>query len=152
MRDSRVGGFAVAGGLVLFAVKLTALASAAGAARLAALVLAPVLGRLAMTCVLAMYPYARPAGAGNAFKNAIRPSHVWFAFLVGVAAAAPFGPGGVLALVVALAAAAAIGRYAARRLGGLTGDTYGFICECVEALTFLLAASSLTQERFAWPI
>ncbi len=152
MRDSRVGGFAVAGGLVLFGVKLAALASTAGAARLAALVLAPVLGRLAMTCVIAMYPYARASGAGNAFKDAIRPAHVWFALLIGAAAAAPFGPAGVLALFLALAVAALLGGYATRRLGGLTGDTYGFICECVEAVTLLLAASSLPQELFAWPI
>jgi adenosylcobinamide-GDP ribazoletransferase len=146
MRDSRVGGFAVAGGLVLYGVKLSALISTTGVPRLAALVLAPVLGRLAMTVAIAIFPYARSSGAGTAFKDNTRPTHVALALVVAALVAAPFSIGGVAALALAVAATGFLGRFASARLGGLTGDTYGFICECVEALVLVLAASSLPWE------
>jgi adenosylcobinamide-GDP ribazoletransferase len=155
MRDSRVGGFAVAGGLALYALKVSALASATGPARGAALLLAPVLGRFAMTLTLACYPYARQSGAGNAFKAAIRPGHVAAAAMVALAASAACGLAGLAAGLLAAAAAWLLGRYISGRLGGMTGDTYGFVCECVETLTLLVITSPLRSTvpapELIWP-
>lgn len=145
MRDSRVGGFAVAGGLLLYLVKFAALASLAGPSRVAALILGPALGRLGIVLALASFPYVRSAGLGNSFKDNARPRHVLLGMGVGLAAAAYFGPAGVGALAVALAGAYGLGVFIRRRLGGLTGDTYGFICECVETATFLAVAAFPAQ-------
>ena len=49
--------------------------------------------------------------------------------------AAPWGPGTLLALAVALLFGLAFDRYAAGRLGGLTGDLYGATEKLTETAT-----------------
>jgi adenosylcobinamide-GDP ribazoletransferase len=149
MRDSRVGGFAVAGGVSLYLVKFAALATIAGPARIAALTLGPTLGRLGIVLALASFPYIRTAGLGNSFKDNAERRHVLVAMGVSLAAAAWFGPAGLGAFVVALTGACGLGVFIRRRLGGLTGDTYGFVCECVETATFL-AVAALPAQWGAW--
>jgi adenosylcobinamide-GDP ribazoletransferase len=149
MRDSRVGGFAVAGGLTLYLVKFAALASAVGPARAAALTLAPTLGRLGIVLALVSFPYVRTTGLGNSFKDNAQRWSLLVGAGVGLAAAAWFGPAGLGALVAAFIAAYALGALVTRRLGGLTGDTYGFICEGVETATFLVVAA-LPAQWGAW--
>ena len=141
MRDSRVGGFAVAGGLSLYLIKFAALASVGTPARPAALTLGPVLGRLGIAWALVRQPYARPAGLGSAFKDNARSGYLVAALAMALAPAAWFGVAGVACLLAALVWAWAAAGLIRRRLGGLTGDTYGFICETVETLTFLVVAA-----------
>ena len=143
MRDSHVGGFAVAGGLALYGIKLTALATIGGPARIAGLILAPTLARLTMTIALALFPYARPAGAGSAFKEGVRHSHAAVALATSLLAAAWWGTHGLALVVVAVLLSLLLAVFIRSRLGGLTGDTYGFISECVETATFLAVASPL---------
>ena len=142
MRDSRVGGFAVAGGLALYGLKLSALAGVDGPLRVAPLVLAPVMGRLALTLALVRFPYIRPAGTGAAFKEATGYGHLALALVTAAAAAFWFLEAGVVALTVTVLLTLGLGRLLVARLGGLTGDTYGFLCECVETAT-LLATTAL---------
>jgi adenosylcobinamide-GDP ribazoletransferase len=152
MRDSRVGGFAVAGGIAVYALKLTALAALAGPARSAALVLAPVLGRAGMAAALVLYPYARASGLGNAFMANARPVHlVTAAGSAGLLAAAT-GPGGLLAAAIVAMATWLTAGYVRGRLGGLTGDTYGFVDELLETLVYLtLLAAPLPGAWRWWP-
>jgi len=143
MRDSHVGGFAVAGGLALYGIKLTALTTIGGPARIAGLILAPTLARLTMTIALALFPYARPAGAGSAFKEGVRHSHASGALATSLLAAAWWGTHGLALVVIAVVLSLLLAVFIRSRLGGLTGDTYGFISECVETATFLAVASPL---------
>jgi adenosylcobinamide-GDP ribazoletransferase len=151
MRDSRVGGFAVAGGLALYGIKLAALGNAAGDARLACLLLVPVFGRLAVSLVLITFPYARSSGLGSAFKDASRRIHLAVAGLIAVVPASIFGLPGLVGLLAAGGLALLLGRYITRRLGGLTGDTYGFILECAETCALLvLSAPPLWAAGLRW--
>lgn len=152
MRDSRVGGFAVAGGLSLYGLKLAALGNAVGEARFACLVLAPVLSRFAVSLVLVVFPYVRATGLGNAFKEASRPVHVALAAGIAVLPALVFGAPGLAGLVFAGGMALLIGFSICRRLGGLTGDTYGFTLECVETVSLLvLTVPPLWAMLPGWP-
>jgi adenosylcobinamide-GDP ribazoletransferase len=141
MRDSRVGGFGVAGGVAVYVLKFAALASLTGAGRVAALILAPVLGRAAVALALVALPYVRPAGLGNAFKDNVRPVHAIAAAAIALALAVAFAPHGAIALAAAAAVALALGRWIASRIGGMTGDTYGFLEELVETATYLAVAA-----------
>jgi adenosylcobinamide-GDP ribazoletransferase len=134
MRDPRAGSFGVVAVVLLLALKLAALASLAPMLRSPALLLAPCLGRWAIVLVTRAFPYARPEGMGSAFRSSLGWAHVVAAGAIAVAGAGlAVGPGGLLVWLAASSGALLAGRWVAGRLGGLTGDTYGAICELVEA-------------------
>jgi adenosylcobinamide-GDP ribazoletransferase len=137
MRDERVGAFAVIGGVLLLLLKFQALAAITD--RRNALLLAPALGRWAMVLGIVLFPYARPAGLGRAMKD----SSGWRQAALASASAAVIawcsaGWIGVLALALAGAGCVLIARFVLTRLPGLTGDTYGAVCELVEVEVLLI--------------
>ena len=136
MRDERAGAFAVIGGVLLLLVKYSCIAALAS--RTAALVVAPTVGRWGMAVAVVAFPYARPEGLGRCMKD-----HAGWrqALLAGVTVVAVAGLAaqwlGLIVLAVAAVTTGAGGVFVMRRLGGLTGDTYGALCETLEALTLL---------------
>jgi adenosylcobinamide-GDP ribazoletransferase len=143
MRDSRVGSFGVIGAVLVLLLDYTALASMHGRRRAATLIVAPVLGRWAMAVVVWAFPYARAVGRGTAFKLGLRRIHVvqagcWTAVIL-----AAMGQSVVLPICLALLLAAGIGRWASARLGGLTGDLYGAVCELATMAALVLCAARL---------
>ena len=142
MRDERVGAFAVAGGVLLLLAKYAALADMPF--RRDGLLLAPALGRWAMTAALVLFPYARSDGLGRSLKdNAGWRALIIATLIAGVAAWFIGRERGLIALVAAaLAAGIAVG-FTMRRLFGLTGDVYGAICEGVELVVLLVFTAEL---------
>jgi adenosylcobinamide-GDP ribazoletransferase len=134
MRDSRIGAM---GALALAAVLglKVALLAGAGDAWWTAVLLAPVLGRWADVYGIVVFPPAREGGLGKSFQQMLGPRH--FAFATGTALVLALAIGGVrglLALLLVWAAAHALGRWWTNDLGGLTGDTYGAMCEIGEVV------------------
>ena len=92
-----------------------------------------------------LWPYARPAGTGEAFtrERSLGPVELALGFLLGgvmIAGAVGFvveGAGswfaGLLAAAVAMAVTLAVQAIVASKLGGLTGDVYGMGIELAEA-------------------
>ena len=72
---------------------------------------------------------------GKAFHELAGQGTVAFAGAVAIVCAAPWGPGTLLALAVAILFGLAFDRYAAGRLGGLTGDLYGATEKLTETAT-----------------
>jgi len=131
---------AVSACLVLLA-EFAALAALPNGARPLALFLAPLCGRTAILAAYRLYPYAR---IEPTLSLQLKRSATTTTALVGCAfaAAACFGvagPGGLILLVLSLMLMHAIALVALSRLGGLTGDVYGAICE-VSQLGILLTA------------
>jgi adenosylcobinamide-GDP ribazoletransferase len=134
MRDPRAGSYGVVAVTLLLALKVAALATVPPMLRAPALILAPCLGRWGIVLATCAFPYARPEGMGRQFKDSIRFSHVAVAALVALVTAGSLaGAGGVLVWLGVSAVVVAAGRIIAGRLGGLSGDVYGAICESVEA-------------------
>ena len=110
------------------------------------LLLAPVLGRWAMTLAVVIFPYARAEGLGRDIKDNAHTAQAIIAtvtMLVIVDAVAvlrrDFAP-----LVAVVAAAAVCGLsawFVRRRIPGMTGDTYGAINVLVEASVLLAFAA-----------
>lgn len=156
MKDSRVGAMGVLACVLQLLIKyalLSALLDRGWAGGSAALVAAvPVWSRWFMVAAIAGWPYAREGpGMGAMFKGA-GPRHLLaaslLAALLSVGCLALVGAGGGLKQAAALsaagaAAAGAAGMFAAarmaRKLGGLTGDTYGALNEIVESALLLAA-------------
>jgi adenosylcobinamide-GDP ribazoletransferase len=144
LRDVHAGTFGIVGAVLLLLAKYAALAALPTGIRVPTLVLVPALGRWTMTAAVAIYPYARPGpGLGRKAKasEGWRPLALATATaLIGclIAAWAGLGWGALVTLVCSAAVAVAAAQWMRARLGGLTGDTYGAICELVEVAGLLL--------------
>lgn len=136
MRDSRVGAFGVAGGGLLLLAKYAAIVSLP---YLSGLLLAPVLGRWAVSLAIFTYPYARDKGLGRDMKDNVHWSQVILATGIAVLAALFFaGWVGLLAFALAGVVLWLGARFIMRRIPGLTGDSYGALCELVEVVVLIV--------------
>ena len=144
LRDTHVGAYGALGVSLLFLVKFAALAGLPISVRGPALIIAPIVARWAMVYATQRYPYARQGpGLGLWFKEHLRVTHVVVAAGIALALVAAghlwLGPAMLLlAWIVTLLLA----RWTQSRIGGLTGDAYGMICEIIEPCT-LLAVTAL---------
>ena len=133
MRDPRAGSYGVVAVVLLLALKVAALASLPSTVRTSALMLAPCLGRWGIVLATSRFAYARPEGMGRAFKESIRTAHVAVAAAIALGAAGYVAgtPGAAIWFGVSVIVLLA-GRWIAGRLGGVSGDIYGAICEVSE--------------------
>ncbi len=128
LRDVHLGAFGAVGLALLLITKVAAVASISSGA---SIFLAPILGRWAIVYAAA-YPPARAEGMAVIFRAGLTRRVLFVATLLAAAFAALFGRFGLVAWVAAFVIATALARFAQSRLGGLTGDIYGMICESVE--------------------
>jgi adenosylcobinamide-GDP ribazoletransferase len=134
MRDSRIGAM---GAIALVAVMLLKFAFLAGAGPRwwQAALLAPALGRWANCYGIFWFPAAREGGLGRTFNALVRRSDFWVASaFVLILAGAVAGPSGLIAALLVWAGSHLLARWWVRDLGGLTGDTYGALCEISEVV------------------
>ncbi len=135
MKDPRAGSWAVIGVVLLLLGKWVTI----GHVAFPMLLLPPIAGRWAMTLAVALFPNARPGGIGAYFRNRLGRAQLIIATVIPLAAALALGWRGVVALAASFVVMLLFGRWASKRLGGgLTGDTYGAICELVELVCLIL--------------
>ena len=141
MKDSRSGPIAIVAVVLVLLAKFAALqALLAGDAR-AILLLAPVLGRMAIILLLITTPYVRPDGLGAPYASYLpRLSCGLLVLLIAAATVAVLEwQGG--ALLAALGVGFVGWRHGLMvRLGGTTGDTLGAACELAETITLITLA------------
>lgn len=140
MRDSRLGTF---GALALYAVlllKFSLLGHLPSRCRGGVLVLVPAVARWAQVLSIMGYPPAREEGLGHLFRR-----HVTSSYLIlpsGVAVALSLlccGLWGMVILINVLLVGHLLNGRIARSIGGLTGDTYGALCEVGEVCALIVA-------------
>ncbi len=140
MRDSRVGAFGVLGAVCLAAMKIALLNALNGDLRWAGLLLFPMLGRWSMVLAITFFPYARElVGLGTPFTEFARKRYIFWATLPVLAVSIPillWRVGPLLAVVSCITWL--MGKLIFRKIGGLTGDNYGAICEATETLSLLI--------------
>lgn len=137
MKDSRVGAFGVAGGILVLLIEYSALSSTTKL--FPSILLAATLGRWASPLVIYSFPYAREDGLGNEMKRNVRWQEVVVSTLIaGITAWVMLGWLGFVFMLGAAAVGFLTSLYAMRLLPGLTGDIYGTVTILVEML--ILAA------------
>ncbi|HJZ50485.1 MAG TPA: adenosylcobinamide-GDP ribazoletransferase [Roseiflexaceae bacterium] len=141
MRDSRIGAMGALALIAVLALKATWL-HAAGDGWWRAVWLAPILGRWADTYGIFRFPPAREGGLGREFQARARRGD----FVIATATAAGLalilaGSRGLLALALVWCVSNALARWWTRDLGGLTGDTYGALCEIAEVVTLAVLSA-----------
>jgi adenosylcobinamide-GDP ribazoletransferase len=142
MRDSRVGAFGVAGGGLLLLAKYAAIVSLP---QLSGLLLAPVLGRWVLSMAIYAFPYAREKGLGRDMKDNVRWPQVTLASVVTALVALLFaGWMGLLAFALSAFVLWLGAGFILRRIPGLTGDSYGALCELSELAVLLFFTTGIT--------
>jgi adenosylcobinamide-GDP ribazoletransferase len=141
MRDSRVGAFGVAGGGLLLLMKYAAIISLP---ELSGLLLAPIIGRWVLTISIFSYPYARERGLGRDMKNKVRWTQVALATAITLLAAWLISEWmGILAFALAGVVLGLGAGLITRRIPGLTGDSYGALCEMTELAVLLFFTTGI---------
>ncbi|HET8910258.1 MAG TPA: adenosylcobinamide-GDP ribazoletransferase [Ktedonobacteraceae bacterium] len=135
MRDSRVGSFGVLGGVSVLLLKFAFFASLDRQTLGIGLLSIWPTARWVLVLVMRMFPPARRTGLGATFRQTVSWPRLLCCGLLALLVAGFSGhlPGLLIWAVMTLAALA-IAWGLTRKLGGLTGDTYGAIAEVVEVL------------------
>ena len=145
LRDPNVGAFAVIALVSVMLLKVILIAEMPTPGRLSALLLFPCLSRWAMLLTMELFPYARERGLGTAFVQSRGRWQLALGFAIALfASLALGGTYGVVLLAAASALAWGIGAWAARLLGGATGDIYGAVNELTETALLLIMLAALT--------
>ncbi len=130
MKDPRTGAWAVIGLVLLLLGKWLALRNTT------MIVLAATLSRWVMVVAVAAYPYARQQGMGEYYKEGLGRGEVITATLTMLAVLALHWQR-IHAVGLVLIVVFVVAHWAKGRLGGLTGDVYGALCELTELLVLL---------------
>ncbi|MBI5233609.1 MAG: adenosylcobinamide-GDP ribazoletransferase [Deltaproteobacteria bacterium] len=139
MRDHRIGALGAAGLVFLLLVKYEAIASFSGDARRAAIFLFPIIGRWAMVPMAYWSDYAREdEGQGKAFTRITIKTLSIATFLAFVFSTLLIGIHAITMLFIMAVSVWLITWSFKRKIGGVTGDVFGFQSEVAEALFLAL--------------
>ena len=141
MKDSRMGAFGVAAGILILLLKYAALISVPARDLLPALVISTVLGRWTSPLVIVAFPYAREEGLGRAMKENVHFPQLILATIIAASTTGMLAEEkGLLLMGITAFVAVGLGFYFMRLLKGLTGDNYGTVTEITETLVLLAFA------------
>lgn len=139
MKDPRSGPAGVSALVLVLLLKFAALASLPAPLSWTALVIAPLLGRAALTAAFLTTPYVRAGGMGAPLAGASRVGCA-LALLGNAVLVVCAGRRAVLALLVVVGLGLLWRHLCMRRLGGMTGDTCGALCELAEVAVLVTMA------------
>ncbi|MBN2233455.1 MAG: adenosylcobinamide-GDP ribazoletransferase [Deltaproteobacteria bacterium] len=139
MKDSAIGTMGTLALLLVLLLKFSCLTSLPADLLLPALLLYPTAGRLGIVIQAKMAPYARPRGGlGKTMVDGADGRRLAGAAAATFAvAAATAGFSGIAVTATGMVYVYLITRYFIRRLGGATGDTFGFTVETAETVILL---------------
>ncbi len=142
LRDSRIGAFGAIALFFALGLKVLSLASLSGTPRLAALILAPTLGRWALVAVSYKIEYLRTSGAGSSLLGRGSDRNLAIASAIAILAMIPLlSHKVIIAYAIAIIATVAMRWFYQRWLRGITGDLIGACGEIVEVLAMIVIAS-----------
>ncbi|NOU99912.1 adenosylcobinamide-GDP ribazoletransferase [Paenibacillus planticolens] len=156
MKDSRVGAMGVIVAVLHLLLKFSLLYTllemkntGESFSGLILLAIVPIWSRWFMTAAIQRWPYARKESGLGSFFQGVSRGHVLISFLVALFTTTAFvrfafaGDGTVIwPVLICFASVTCIAgwfmaAYMSRKLGGLTGDTYGALNELLEAVLLL---------------
>jgi adenosylcobinamide-GDP ribazoletransferase len=140
MRDSSIGALGVVSIVLVLLVKYAALSSVPADLKPGVLLIFPMAGRWAMVPLSYWGVYARDdGGTGQAFTGASSKIFLSATVIMAISSLFILGFRTLLVLVFIGAVAYAVSVFFKGKLGGVTGDVFGFLSESSEVL-FLLGA------------
>ncbi len=141
MKDPASGPLGVVALVLLLLVKFAALNALLQRDAWVVLLVAPMLGRGALTVLLLTTPYVRPGGLGSELAAGLAREACWWSLgVAGVTTLFLLGWNGTVVAMVGAAVLWLLRRACLMRLGGITGDTLGALCEISEASVLVTLA------------
>lgn len=134
MKDSRIGSNGVVGFVFLTLLKWQLLQFVPTQYITYVLIFLPFLSRYSLCLSITQYPYARPMGMGKAFADFAPKNTTTFTTVLAILLGLYFGWKYLILLGVTILINMILNRYITKQLGGVTGDTYGFVVENTEVL------------------
>ncbi len=148
MKDSRTGSMAVSAFVCISIINFSLILDLISMQNflIAAVFSTPIISRFMMVCTIGLFPYARKSGMGYAFAKYTTRKTIFIAMIELILLMIPsliFLHTITILLPIILAGIFTIwfGKYAVKKLGGVTGDVYGFVltmCESISLLGFLI--------------
>lgn len=142
MKDSRSGAMAVFAVTSVLIIKTTAISSLMADWAATAILLSPLAGRIAIYNAMVSVPYVSGSGGlGHVFGGGglwDKVAAVTILLAVGFIGA---GISGILWALSLYAVCAIFSGWLVRRIGGMTGDNYGALCEITETASLLFFAA-----------
>ncbi|MGH7875652.1 MAG: adenosylcobinamide-GDP ribazoletransferase [Candidatus Binatia bacterium] len=139
MDDSHTGAFGLIAIVLLLFFKIHAIESIDNE-RWRALLAAPILGRWAMVLLGYRSEAAKP-GLGSTLIDHLKTKHIVFATFITLILVAAISHGAGIAMMIWVAVFALASKtYFHRRLGGVTGDTFGAVGELSETSVLVILA------------
>lgn len=137
MRDSMIGVMGVTGIVLVLLAKWAGLSEMSPLVKDGALLLAPTLGRCSVVLAAFLSPYARETeGTGKPFAHQVKASEFCIAALFTlIASLTLFKISGLILFLIVVLIVVGFTKKAKKKIGGMTGDLFGFLCETVEVLT-----------------
>jgi adenosylcobinamide-GDP ribazoletransferase len=146
MKDSHVGAAGAVGVALGLLLKWQALAAVPETVTWQALLIFPVLGRFAQTLAMAGAKHARQDGLGAAFIQGMSSRHLIASFAITLTICLLLLPiKGLIVMTAVFGLTLIVKGYFQNRLGGLTGDIVGCICELSEIVALVVLSA-----RFPW--
>lgn len=149
MKDSRIGVMGATALVCLLLVKYGAFTALpqygeAGLSRFLILLVIPAYARSAMLPAIRYLPYLRPEGGtgSDLFGEKLKPRDFWGLYLC-ILLSLLSGWRSLLINAVFFITCAALILFYRKRMGGITGDMLGAMCEITEAMLLLAAAAHL---------
>lgn len=146
MKDSRVGSNGVIGFIFLVLLKWQLISIIPFHTTPFILLLLSPISKQGLVMSIRKFPYARPEGMGKAFA-ALSPSNsvlvnsvclVLGSLIISYYVSVIFMIVVAFILFLAWLVNTIINKYVVKHLGGVTGDTYGFVSECTEVLILFM--------------
>lgn len=146
MHDPRVGTMGTLALVFGLGFKVAALTALTGPGAAVWLIAAPAIARTTLTAGIVMYPHARPEGGTHShFYQRGQWSLLglcWLPFLIPLI----HNPvSGTCALLLFAGIFYLFNRYVCLKLGGITGDTLGALCEIMETVLLLFGAFAIAK-------
>jgi adenosylcobinamide-GDP ribazoletransferase len=137
MRDSRIGTIGALAIFFILALKCLSLGETSNT--YIKLILAPIYGRFLITLSIFLFPYGRKEGKGSIFSKVLTEKDIIISGIITLILGLIIGlKKGVFAFFIVVILGYLLAFYLNKRIGGLTGDMYGAICEIIELVTLLI--------------
>lgn len=138
MRDSRIGAMGAISLWIILMLKVSLLGEFSLPEKLFFVWFMPAIGRGAMVWSVVKFPYARASGGLGSFAQGAGKAALYLnAATLVVSGGLMLGMYSIPIIVGVFVVSWIVSVLLSRVLGGLTGDTYGAICEIAETLTLL---------------
>lgn len=147
MKDPSCGPIGVLSLIILCLLKWSALYVLLQERLYSALILFPLLSRLAPLFLFLTTPYVRKKGLGTSIAEFIPKTAAIIVFVLSLLTSVYWGWAGMLCALSMLGTLLYLKHKFIQRIGGITGDTVGAsieICEAVSLLSFIVASFYLT--------